>query len=207
MDYYDGPVQEVLQLEQLSHAALVVVCKELALQVHLLISSLMLSIEERYGRESADEVALFQMTGTSWVVSERLGHWLDSDSQGIDRLAKILEVHPAFQPAEYIGLTIEKTGAATARMKFSDCPAGRELEGYGWFGLLRAGRADGLKALLKGIDQRATLSTTGGGHMSWDITLDDSVEQLAEPLAVQIAKGTVLYSTRFEDHIPLLHTH
>ncbi len=40
---YSGPVFEQLQLEQLSHAALVVVCSELAVQVHLLIAGLMLS--------------------------------------------------------------------------------------------------------------------------------------------------------------------
>ena len=40
---YSGPVYEQLQLEQLSHAALVVVCSELAVQVHLLIAGLMLS--------------------------------------------------------------------------------------------------------------------------------------------------------------------
>ena len=206
MDYYDGPVLEVLQLEQLSHAALVVVCKELALQFHLLINSLMLSIDERYGRESADAVAEFQMTGSSWVISERLGHWLGDEKQGIDRVIDILAVHPAFQPAEYIDLRLEKTGEHTARLTFSPCPAGAELEGYGWLALLQAGKTGGLEALIRGIFPGATLQPVGSNGMAWDVAVDASSSAVEEPLAVQIAKGTVLYQTRFEDHIPLLQT-
>ena len=204
MDYYDGPVFEVLQLEQLSHAALVVVCKELALQFHLLINSLMLSIDQRYGRESADAVAEFQMTGSSWVISERLCHWLGGEKQGIDRVVDIVAVHPAFQPAEYIKLNIEKTGENTARLGFSSSPAGDELEGYGWFGLLKSGKTEGLEALLRGIDAKATLRPVAGEGLTWDIAIDASVSAQEEPLAVQIAKGTVLYQTQFENHIPLL---
>ena len=206
MDYYEGPVMEVLQLEQLSQAALVVVCKELALQFHLLINSLMLSIEERYGRASADAVAEFQMTGSSWVISERIGSWLGDDKQGIDRLIGILCVHPAFQPAEYIRLNVNKTSENTARLGFLPCPAGDELEGYGWFGLLKTGRTEGLEALVKGIDPKASLQPVAGDGLAWDITIDASADTDEEPLAVQIAKGTVLYKTQFEDHIPLLQT-
>lgn len=206
MDYYDGPVFEVLQLEQLSHAALVVVCKELALQFHLLINSLMLSIDERYGRESADEVAGFQMTGSSWVISERLCRWLGNEKQGIDRVIDILAVHPAFQPAEYINLSLEKTGVNTARLNLQPCPAGKELEGYGWFGLLKTGKTEGLEALVRGIDLGATLQPAAGDGLSWEIDIDVSASAAEEPLAVQIAKGTVLYQTQFKDHIPLLQT-
>jgi hypothetical protein len=206
IDYYDGAVFEVLQLERLSHAALVVVCKELAVQIHLLVNSLMLSIDQRYGRESADAVAEFQMTGSSWVISERLCHWLGGEKQGIDRVVDAVAVHPAFQPAEYIELNIEKTGESTARLRFSSSPAGDELEGYGWFGLLKSGNTEGLEALLRGIDAKATLRPVAGEGLTWDIAIDASVSAGEEPLAVQIAKGTVLYQTQFENHIPLLQT-
>ena len=63
MDYYDGSVFEQLQLEQLSHAALVVVCSELAVQVHLLVVGLMYAVAERYGEAAAMTVAEFQMAG------------------------------------------------------------------------------------------------------------------------------------------------
>lgn len=204
MDYYDGPVQEVLQLEQLSHAALVVVCKELALQFHLLIASLMLSISERYGRESADAAALFQMTGSAWVISERLGNWLEGNPSGIDRLIDIVRVHPVFQPAEYIALQIEKTADDSARLQLGDCPASREIDGLGWFGLLQAGETAGLEALLAGIDPRVRLAPLDDTAMAWDIKLDSQAEVIEEPLAVQIGKGTVLYRTQFEDQLPLL---
>lgn len=206
MDYYDGPLLEQLRLEQLSHAALVVVCSELALQFHLLINSLMLSVEGRYGREAANDVAEFQMTGAAWVISERLCRWLDDESHGIDRLISVVGIHPAFQPEQYIGLSIEKTGEDTARLSFSECPASEEMEGYGWFGLLSNGRTEGLEALLRGIDPKVTLLAVEGKKLAWDIAIAATAIVDEEPLAVQIAKGTVLYQTKFEDHIPLLQT-
>ena len=38
----------------------------------------------------------------------------------------------------------------------------------------------------------------------WEIFIDEEGASLAEPLSVQIAKGTVLYQTRLQDHIQLL---
>ena len=204
MDYYDGPVLEQLTLEQLSHAALVVVCKELAVQFHLLINSLMLSIDERYGRESADAVAEFQMTGSAWVISERLSRWLGDGREGIDRIVDILAIHPAFQPAEYISLSVEKTADNAARLSLSPCPAGDEMEGYGWFGLLKKGKTEGLEALVKGIDRKATLQRVEADGLVWDITIDAAASVGEDPLPVQVAKGTVMYQTRFEDRIQML---
>lgn len=207
MDYYDGPLFEQLRLEQLSHAALVVVCKELALQFHMLTISLMMSVEGRYGREAANDVSEFQMTGAAWVISERLCRWVGEQKQGIDKLISVVAVHPAFQPAEYIQVHVEKTGEDSARMTLQESAAGAEMEGYGWFGLLCTGRVDGLAALLQGIDPRASLTPVDEDGLVWDIVIDEGANVGEEPLAVQIAKGTVLYQTRFEDHIPLLQTH
>ncbi len=205
LDYYDGPIFEQLRLEQLSHAALVVVCKELATQIHLLVNSLMMTVEERYSRESADAISEFQMAGTCWVVSERLSRWLGEEPTGIERLLAILAVHPAFQPAEYSGLTAEKTGERSARLRCNaSCPAAEEMNGYGWFNLLKAGQLSGLEALLQGIDSKARLQAVAGEQLAWDVVLDEAAVPAEEPLAVQIAKGTVLYQTHFEDHIPLL---
>jgi hypothetical protein len=36
--------------------------------------------------------------------------------------------------------------------------------------------------------------------------VDDVLTEAPDPLAVQIAKGTVLYQTKLEDHIQLLQT-
>lgn len=204
MDYYDGSVFEQLRLEQLSHAALVVVCKELGIQCQMLTASMMMVITERYGRAAAEAVAAFQMTGSAWVMSNRLLEWLDTGIDGIDRVIDVLAVHPAFQPAEYIGLEISKIDERRAQLVFKDCPAQTEMSELGWFPLLMSGVSDGLEGLIKGIDPKATLLPSDDQAMAWDIVIDESLELADEPLSVQIAKGTVLYKTRLSDHIQLL---
>jgi hypothetical protein len=123
LDFYNGEVFEQLRFEQLSHAALVVVCKEIAIQNHLLILGLMLAIANKYGEAAARTVAEFQMTGSGWVMSERLKKWLGVEASNIDNLIRVLEVHPAFQPMEYHHFSVTKTGAHTAELHITDCAA------------------------------------------------------------------------------------
>lgn len=205
LDFYNGAVFEQLRFEQLSHAALVVVCKEIAIQNHLLILGLMMAIAQKYGEAAARTVAECQMTGSGWVMSERLKKWLGTEDSGIDTIIRVLDVHPAFQPGEYHSLTINKTGANTAELHVVDCLALHEPreQSLGWYSLLPPGKTAGLEGIIKGVDSRASL-TAGNSPMHWLITLEESASASAEPLPVQIAKGTVLYQTRLEDHIPLL---
>lgn len=205
IDFYSGEVFEQLHFEQLSHAALVVVCKEIAVQNHLLILGLMQAIAQQYGEVAARTVAEFQMTGSGWVMSERLKKWLGIESRGIDNLIRVLEVHPAFQPMEYHHLSIKKTGTHTAELQIADCAALHEspAQNLGWYSLLPLAKTAGLEGIIKGIDPRASL-TTSNAAMHWHITIDENAEVAPEPLPVQIAKGTVLYQTQLEDHISLL---
>lgn len=205
MDFYTGPVFEQLHFEQLSHAALVMMCKEIAVQNHLLILSLMVSIANRYGDEAVQGIAAFQMTGSGWVMSHRLKQWLGLDG-GIDAVLAVLQVHPAFQPAEYHGIHATKTGDNTAQIALPDCTALHETSGFelGWYSVLARGDTSGLEAILKGVDPRAQLQP-GDAPLSWRIVIDEHAAAADEPLAVQIAKGTVLYQTQLDNHIPLLH--
>jgi hypothetical protein len=59
-----------------------------------------------------------------------------------------------------------------------------------------------LEAVVQGVNPRARLRPTGDPSARWEIVLADTAAE--EPLPVQIVKGTVLYSTRLEDHVQLL---
>jgi len=165
----------------------------------------MLAIANKYGEAAARTVAEFQMTGSGWVMSERLKKWLGVEGGGIDTLICVLEVHPAFQPAEYHHLSIKKTGTHTAELQITDCAALHEspAQNLGWYSLLPLAKTAGLKGIIQGIDPRASLAA-GNSPLHWHITIDENAEVAPEPLPVQIAKGTVLYQTQLEDHISLL---
>ena len=204
MEDYAGPVFEQLQLEQLSHAALVVVCSELAVQVHLLVTGLMLSVAQRYGDEAARAIGEFQMAGSSWVVSNRLSEWLGCKDSGIDGVIAVLHIHPAFQPREYWAIDVTKLDEQRAVFELLDCPALEEEMPYGWHALLSRGMSGGLEGLVKGVDPRARIARSDKSPLAWEIIIDRVDGVGKEPLSVQIAKGTVLYQTRLQDHIQLL---
>jgi hypothetical protein len=204
LEDYSGPLFEQLQLEQLSHGALVVVCSELAVQVHLLITCLLYSVAQRYGDTAAHAVGEFQMTGSSWVMSNRLSDWLGCRDSGIDGIIAVLNIHPALQPCEYWSVKLTRLSQQRLLFELLDCPAGEEALPYGWHALLARGMSGGLNGLVKGVDRRARIVKSDSGRLAWEIVIDESDGALEEPLAVQIAKGTVLYQTRLQDHIQLL---
>ncbi|MEH6582739.1 MAG: hypothetical protein V7754_12440 [Halioglobus sp.] len=202
LDRYDGPLFEHMKLERFSHSALVVIAKELAVQIHLLVNSLDLVVSERYGDAAARAVAEFQMAGSGWVVSERLCRWLGLEGGGIDAIIGVLGVHPAFQPEEYFSMEVTRTSADKARIKIGQCPAASEQRPRGWFPLLLANEASGLEALVQGVDPLARLVSVPGDKMAWDVEIQELPAEA--PMAVQIARGTVLYTTTLENHIQLL---
>jgi hypothetical protein len=204
MDYYDGPVIEQLQLEQLSQSALGLVCRELALQGQLLTLSLAYVIAQRYGEDAAMNVAQFQMAGSTWVVSHRLKEWLGLAGDSIDDVLAVLALHPALQPAEYFNATVQRLDESRALLMFGESAALRESLPCSWFQLLRHGRVEGLNGLVQGVNACARVEAVAGGPMAFEITLDVELPAVEEPLSVQIAKGTVLYSTQLDDHIQLL---
>lgn len=204
LDDYSGPLFEQLQLEQLSHAALVVVCGELAVQVHLLITGLMYAVAQRYGDAAAHAVGEFQMTGSSWVMSNRLSEWLGCGDTGIDGIIEVLGIHPAFQPCAYWSIEVTRLDPHRARFELLDCPASDEVLPYGWCTLLKQGMSGGLDGLVKGVDRRARIVEVEADGPAWEIVIDEGVAIPEDPLAVQVAKGTVLYQTKLQDHIQLL---
>lgn len=204
LDYYQGPVFETLDLERFSQSALVVICKELAVQIHLLINSLSLAVAGRYGAKAAEAVAEFQMIGGAWVISERLAQWLGRTSGGIDAIIEVMQIHPAFQPREYVDLDITKLGDSKAKIILKPSPVLEEEKSLGWHSLTRKGKIDGLQAMVRGVDKRARISTIEGEALAWTVSIDQNVQSDEEPLPVQIAKGTILYTTRLENHVQLL---
>ncbi len=201
-EYYDVPLIEQMHLERFSQSALTVICKELALQLHLLVQSLGLAVQQRYGEAAARAVAEFQMVGSAWVTSERLARWLGLQDGGVDAIARVLRIHPAFKPDEYFNMAVTEVGDRL-RITLGDCPAACEERPLGWYPLLRlGGEVPGLEALVQGVDPRARLVPAPGGEAAWDILIGEM--RVEEPMAVQIAKGTLAYRTQLQNHIQLL---
>ncbi len=144
------------------------------------------------------------MTGSCQVVSNRLSEWLDCKDSGIDGIIAVLQIHPAFQPREYSAIRLTRLDENRALFELLDCPAGEEHMPYSWYALLARGMCGGLDGLVRGVDPRARVVHSAESPMAWEIIIDEVAHTEAEPLSVQIAKGTVLYQTHLKDYIQLL---
>lgn len=204
MPDYSGDVHEQLHLEQLSHAALVVVCQELALQVNLLVKGMTMIIETLYGRSAAKKVAEFQMLGSGWVTGERLARWANVEAGGIDRILAVLQVHPVFQPCAYQPIEFEKQDDTRATLRLLPGVANEDNAQIGWQTLLQEGFSEGIEAIARGVDPRAQVVPDRDDHTLWRISIEPSAPPPDEPLPVQIARGTVLYQKVFANHLQLL---
>ncbi len=180
---YDGPVLAEPQLELFSRDALVVICKEVAVQVHLLVRALGLSVADAAGAEAAAECLEAEMIGSGWIMSERLARLLDvpTATGNLDEIETVLSLHPMFQPAEYQPIGLEREGDALY-FHLLDGPAVADHDGASWASLLRAGRDKGLVAVVQAINRRATVEPIEGSEVpSWTITLDPGATPVAVP--------------------------
>ncbi len=180
---YDGPVLAEPQLELFSRDALVVICKEVAVQVHLLVRALGLSLADAVGTKKATEILEAEMVGSGWIMSERLARLLDVSSAtgSLDEIETVLSLHPMFQPAEYQPIALEHLGDALY-LRLLDGPAVADDDGASWAWLLRAGRDKGLVAAVQGINRRARVEPTESSEVpSWSITLNSEATPVAVP--------------------------
>ncbi len=198
MAYYDGSVFESLDLERFSRSALVVICKELAIQLQLLVTALGFAVRQQYGADAARAVTDFQMTGSCRVIAERLANWLDCRMGGVDGALQVLAVHPLLQPSEYVRWHVERLTGGGVKLCLASSIATAEAHDLGWIAALRRGDSAGLEALLQGVDTRLSLKPEG--QCCWIIEAGDASEGEL-PLSVQVAMGTVLYKTRLNNRL------
>ncbi len=202
---YDGPVLVEPQLELFSRDALVAICKEVAVQVHLLVRALGLSVADAVGPEKATEILEAEMVGSGWIMSERLARLLDVSSAtgNLEEIETVLSLHPMFQPAEYQPIALERDGDAL-HLHLLDGPARADDDGASWSSLLRSGRDKGLVAAVQAINRQARVEPNEGSEVpSWTITLDPESSPVAVPdwAAIGHLSGSAKFS--FEQRVSI----
>lgn len=73
--------------------------------------SYMLSQANHFGEEKAQELGRRMWIGHAMVGVERLQKYLGIAGDDIETVAKILQLHPHFQPRSYVDLRVAVTGA------------------------------------------------------------------------------------------------
>jgi len=197
---YSGPFDPGCQLQDFSHRALVGLNQEFAVQTLLLMHSYMVSQANHFGTDKAQELARRMWIGHAMVAVERLQKYLGITGDDIETVAKVLQLHPHFQPRSYVGLRVEVTGPRTARLELGDCPALTEETELTWFKQLGPEPHPAIEALVQHVNPRARVHATDpdGARLAWEVEIDPEAEPAEEPQELKIARMSGGMTFQFE---------
>ena len=188
---YSGPFDPGAVLADFSHRALVGMVQEFAVQGLLLMRAYMISQQSHYGEELAQDLARRMWIGHATAGVERLQKYLGVQGDDVETVAKVLQLHPNFQPRTYTDLTIVITGENTARISVGDCPALNEADSLTWFSQLSAEPHPAIEALVRQVNPRASLHAVDDAddaRFAWDVVIDPNAEPAAEPDELALAR-------------------
>ncbi|MGI9590647.1 MAG: hypothetical protein ACR2P8_04705, partial [Myxococcota bacterium] len=120
---YSGDFDPGFQLEDLGHRALLSVLQETRVQIHLLARAFLLSVAQRAGEDAARELAVRQWVGIAALAAHRLRDALRIESDDLEAVAKLFQLHPHFGPPAYVDWRVERRGADALRLALGDCAA------------------------------------------------------------------------------------
>lgn len=189
-----GTFDPGFQLEDLSHSALVLVLREVALQSHLLARAFHLSAEQRWGAEAAGKLAAEQWEGICALTALRLQRGLRIEGDELDAIAKLFQLHPTFRPRSYVDFRVVRTEDAV-RLEFGPSPAFAEEDELSWFSGLAAEPHPALDAIARTVNPRASCQPVApdvGGHLAFEVRIDPAADAAQPPRSLalgQISKG------------------
>jgi hypothetical protein len=192
---YAAPFDADFRLEHLSQGTLVAALREFSLQTHLLASSADLYLAQGHERAKVREVLTQQWIGANWIAAERIAALRGLEGGGIEAIAEVLTLHPAFPPG--IRTRVEPAGERQLELAIEGPPALLSDDTPGWLGLLGAGEAAPIEAIAQAVDPRARV--TGGDGRRFGITLDPDAEPAKEPQPVVLTRLSTAAAFRFRD--------
>ncbi len=200
-DDYAGGFDPGFQLEDLSHAALVTVNQEFAVQSHLLARAFLLCTSQRRDDNAALELGRAQWTGIAALTARRIQAPLGVEGDDIEAVAKVFQLHPCFLPRTYAEFRVEVTGSNTARISLGECPALDEGDVYSWFATLGAKPHPALDAIAGAVNPRARchpVPNPTDARLAWDVEIDPDAEPQPEPAELQLARISTGAEFKFE---------
>lgn len=198
---YSGPFDPHAQLEDYSHGALVKLCQEFAVQIQLLVRGYLLSETNHGGLERAAAMSRSMWIGHACMGAHRLQRFLGIEGDDIQTIAKVMQLHPDFQPRSYLDLRVEVTGDRSARISVNDCPALNEGDSLNWFAQMSREPHPALDALVRMVNPRAScraVADPGRARYVWDVVIDPAAEPHAPPAEFEAVKGGRSLAFRFE---------
>ncbi len=203
---YSGPFDPYFQLEDLSHAALVVVLQEIAVQSHLLLRAFLVAVGSRYGDDVALDMVPTIFSGLAGLTAQRIRRAMGIEGNGADAIASLLGLHPVFWPRTYVDLSVEAVGGERVRFAFGDCDAFDEGDRFTWLAHLGGNGDRALDAIVWAIDPRARCEAVArrpGERLAYEAFVDDGAPARLEPPEIGLAKISTGAGFEFEQRRPV----
>jgi hypothetical protein len=177
---YRGPLLSDVRFEDWSRSALVRIAQELCLQGHLLALSFLAALRRRIEPEAAVSFGRRQFTGVAGLTAERLRAALGL-GRDLDALARVIALHPALLPYDYVGCDVELSDRLVIRL-------GAESAGVadgGWPSMLAYDHLEPFDAIVRSIDPRFRCQPIDSDHAG--LTLEVVQDDVAAPVAAEVA--------------------
>ena len=212
---YSEPLDPDLQLEQFSRPTLLALVNEFCLQSHLLVISLLAAIEDRFGTEAAVNIGAKQFIGSAGLTAERLHRAFASGdavrsggdraaeagagaqagpAAGLDAIAQVLEVHPAFHPRSYVDFGVSRSANRSADgeeegllLRLGPSLATQESGRESWITLLADGHDQALQAIVQAVNPFARctpITPTADDLAAWRVVITDTAAAESNEVAL-----------------------
>jgi hypothetical protein len=192
---YAGPFDPDFRLEHLSQGTLVAALREFSLQAQLLAASADLFLSQRHERAKVREVLTNQWAGANWIAAERIAALRGLAGGGIDAIAEVLALHPAFPPG--MRAVLERAGERQLLLRLDGPHELLDEDAAGWLGLFGGGEARPVEAIAQAVNPRARV--TAGAKRAFTIALDPHAEPAKEPQSVSLTRLSTAAAWRFRD--------
>jgi len=177
---YDGWDPDI-SFERFSRATLLRLLDEIALQGHLLARAYMRAVERRSDAATAARLGAHQFTGAAGLVAKRLARFLGTGS-GVDAIADVLAIHPAFRPRAYVSSQVSTSdGALTFALE--RCDALDEGDRLTWPAIAANEGGSAIAAIVHAVDPDARVEQDSGAPV-WRITEGTEQAPVAEEVTV-----------------------
>lgn len=184
------------------------------MQSHLLARSCMLSLDQRLGYERAVHIGYRALTGLAGITAERLALACGLATSGtgaggesaVEELARLLQVHPVFQPAHYLPTRVSVTGERTVRLGLGDGPGTAEPDPYTWLACLDRGGVAPLEAIGRAVapGSRVRAVAVGAGEArAYEIEVPAAAEAGPEPAEMALVRFSTGARFRFRTPFPV----
>jgi hypothetical protein len=197
---YSGPLDADLRFEDFSREVLLAILPEVARQSHLLFRGHLMSVAQRVSPEAASENGPRVLTGVAPVTAGRIAAALGITGADAPSLARVLALHPSFQPPEYVETRIEVVDDRTVRLAFGPSDVFEEGDDHTWLAGLGGAGDRAIDALARVLDPRGSaraVPVRDDERFAFELTVDPDAEPRLEEPETALARFSTAANFQF----------